>query len=378
MKILRILLVLLAVVALQPAPISAQVSGCIDLKSNLQVGSRGQDVILLQNYLTSVGQTTIADGAFGSKTKDAVVRFQTARGIKPTSGIVGSITRKAIKDATCGPAAQWTSQATAQQAAALPCQSGAVYNYMNGMPCQTQAAANFPCAPGALYNTVSGMPCGSSAATPSSAADITASQFLLQTRSDVVPASMSLERYQATTGLGCTATGVYSSYDGEPCILAMNAQYRVDNSSSGSSVTHNASSFNAAFVGDWESIYEPQSGAVVSSSESNKIAVVIMSHEVPQSLEGWGITQLFTPTVISYMVGQKTGSFASVSEIKIGNVVDGYSVSYTVNVGGKNLFVREYLVMHNGYLHDIITLTPDENVPYSFYQMYHTNFYFSR
>ena len=78
----------------------ASVAAAYTFNANLTVGSTGADVVALQQALIAAGQSipSIASGAaqpgyFGSQTKAAVVAFQAAHGIVPTSGFVGPITR---------------------------------------------------------------------------------------------------------------------------------------------------------------------------------------------------------------------------------------------------------------------------------------------
>jgi len=62
----------------------------------LKKGLRGNEVIELQKFLNTVGYNCgTADGIFGSKTKAAVIKFQTAKGLQ-VDGIVGKYTREAL------------------------------------------------------------------------------------------------------------------------------------------------------------------------------------------------------------------------------------------------------------------------------------------
>ena len=69
----------------------------------LRVGSRGDDVRLIQEYLSAISPTfpsiptLTPDGVFGSRTRDAVVAFQEEFGL-PINGRVGAITWAAIAD----------------------------------------------------------------------------------------------------------------------------------------------------------------------------------------------------------------------------------------------------------------------------------------
>jgi peptidoglycan hydrolase-like protein with peptidoglycan-binding domain len=62
---------------------------------NLTIGSRGADVTALQQFLIDGGYgiPAGATGYFGAQTRAAVVAFQKARGITPSVGFVGQLTR---------------------------------------------------------------------------------------------------------------------------------------------------------------------------------------------------------------------------------------------------------------------------------------------
>lgn len=61
---------------------------------SLTVGSKGEDVTCLQNYLKGAGHLTVnATGFFGSLTKSAVMKWQSANSVAPASGYFGSISR---------------------------------------------------------------------------------------------------------------------------------------------------------------------------------------------------------------------------------------------------------------------------------------------
>src|SRR3990167_8791960 len=61
---------------------------------SLTVGSRGDDVTCLQNYLKGAGHLSVnATGYFGSLTKAAAASWQSANGVAPAVGYFGSISR---------------------------------------------------------------------------------------------------------------------------------------------------------------------------------------------------------------------------------------------------------------------------------------------
>ena len=61
---------------------------------SLTVGSKGEDVTCLQNYLKGAGHLTVsATGFFGSLTKVAVMKWQSANSIAPAFGYFGSVSR---------------------------------------------------------------------------------------------------------------------------------------------------------------------------------------------------------------------------------------------------------------------------------------------
>lgn len=72
-------------------------AGCVVETATVRVGSSGSDVKAVQNKLISLGYLPSgeADGIFGSKTKNAVMRFQKDNGLA-VDGIVGTNTARAL------------------------------------------------------------------------------------------------------------------------------------------------------------------------------------------------------------------------------------------------------------------------------------------
>ncbi len=60
-------------------------------KVSLKMGSSGGNVKILQKYLIANGYSLTADGKFGADTKNAVMKYQAAVGLK-SDGVVGSAT----------------------------------------------------------------------------------------------------------------------------------------------------------------------------------------------------------------------------------------------------------------------------------------------
>jgi peptidoglycan hydrolase-like protein with peptidoglycan-binding domain len=75
--------------------VTPQSSGSVFTRT-LRKGDSGADVKTLQTWLTDVGYTVPATGYFGSMTKAAVKRFQTATGLSPASGVAGRVTAAAL------------------------------------------------------------------------------------------------------------------------------------------------------------------------------------------------------------------------------------------------------------------------------------------
>jgi hypothetical protein len=96
---------LLGSTTIQPTtcpPVTQPIITSVAFTRTLQLGSTGSDVKALQQFLNSKGFKVSATGAgspgfetstFGPATKAAVMRFQTANNIVPTSGIFGPLTR---------------------------------------------------------------------------------------------------------------------------------------------------------------------------------------------------------------------------------------------------------------------------------------------
>lgn len=85
----------------QALPVVACTDLSYDLFYGLSDSGQDQSVLKLQNYLLKTGYLNATpNGYFGPATLSAVKRFQTANSISST-GRVGPITRKAIKDKSC-------------------------------------------------------------------------------------------------------------------------------------------------------------------------------------------------------------------------------------------------------------------------------------
>ena len=98
---------LLAQIVQLQAQLGTQTSGSTStgytFNTNLQVGSKGTDVMNLQKVLNMSADTRVAStgagspgmetSTFGPATRAAVIKFQTKYGISPAAGFVGPLTR---------------------------------------------------------------------------------------------------------------------------------------------------------------------------------------------------------------------------------------------------------------------------------------------
>jgi peptidoglycan hydrolase-like protein with peptidoglycan-binding domain len=106
---------LVAAIAVLTVPAPAEASYA---ERTLQTGSRGNDVKLLQRYLTRAGYTTAADGHFGRQTGAAQRRFERAQSRRAdgrASRGEQRLVRRAARAAGSGAAQQQEQPPTAQQ-----------------------------------------------------------------------------------------------------------------------------------------------------------------------------------------------------------------------------------------------------------------------
>jgi cell wall-associated NlpC family hydrolase len=86
--------------ALLPAAADAKLGD----RAPLRAGMRGQDIRVLQDYLTQAGYETDVDGAFGRGTRSSVRRFEKAGGLRP-DGVMTAQEIAALRQAVEGGAA---------------------------------------------------------------------------------------------------------------------------------------------------------------------------------------------------------------------------------------------------------------------------------
>src|SRR5436305_1588670 len=65
----------------------------------LRTGLHGNDVTILQGYLTIAGFPTSVDGSFGPQTASSVVAFKQAHSITPANGVAGPSFVQALRQA---------------------------------------------------------------------------------------------------------------------------------------------------------------------------------------------------------------------------------------------------------------------------------------
>ena len=100
---------LLSTIALAAVLGLASVGGQLDaqaysFQNNLTVGSRGADVVQLQNFLESKGFLSmpvgVSKGYFGLLTKNSLAQYQLSAGISPAAGYFGPLTRANVTTAS--------------------------------------------------------------------------------------------------------------------------------------------------------------------------------------------------------------------------------------------------------------------------------------
>src|SRR5262249_55602488 len=87
-------------------PVYNNYSGsCVNITTDLSVGSRGSDVLALQKFIVSRnypgGGSWMLTGYFGSATRAGVINFQMDMHL-PQTGILDAQTRAALTQVTCG------------------------------------------------------------------------------------------------------------------------------------------------------------------------------------------------------------------------------------------------------------------------------------
>ena len=98
---------------------SASTADKCSFTRSLTVGSRGDDVTCLQNYLKTGGHLSVsATGYFGSLTKAAAASWQAANGVSPAVGYFGSISRAKYDSLMATVAASSSSAASSASSAA--------------------------------------------------------------------------------------------------------------------------------------------------------------------------------------------------------------------------------------------------------------------
>ena len=108
---------------------------------NLTIGSVGEDVRALQAFLNAQNFRVAETGAgspgqettrFGPRTRDALARFQTARGISPAAGFFGPRTRAVIGAAAVTPGVPGVSAITAPMSVSLSADTPVAANVWRG------------------------------------------------------------------------------------------------------------------------------------------------------------------------------------------------------------------------------------------------------
>lgn len=170
--------------ALAVFAIASSASAAYTFTQNLTVGSNSPEVKQVQMFLNANGFTVSATGAgspgmeseyFGTKTRAAVSAFQAAKGITPTAGYWGPLTRStanAMGGSTTLPAG---------------CTSASGYSSTTGQPCSTGSTLVPGCTSTTGYSTTTGLSCAGGT-TPGQTGPVTASLSTTNPASGVIVA----------------------------------------------------------------------------------------------------------------------------------------------------------------------------------------------
>lgn len=161
--------------------------------TNLTIGSRGADVVMLQSFLESKGLLTmpagVAKGYFGALTKSAVVAYQISKGVTPTSGYFGPLTRAVAN-------ADGASTTTTTTTSTVPgCVAGASFSSTTGAACTSTTTSTVAgCAAGAMFSSTTGQSCSTTTTTTTSTSGV---EGTLDVRLAPTPADNSNVRTQS-------------------------------------------------------------------------------------------------------------------------------------------------------------------------------------
>src|SRR3989344_1691210 len=166
--------------------------------NTLRVGSRGDQVKCLQDGLGGL----VSDGAFGPKTKAAVVAWQASKGL--------------VADGVFGPKsnAAWTGGAVSGNFPA-GCASAAGYSPTTGTKCDSGPSMGFPagCSSAAGYSPTTGQSCSGTTGTVVNTSGVAAVALAADNpASGTVPDAANANFTKFTISSGATATSITSLY----------------------------------------------------------------------------------------------------------------------------------------------------------------------
>jgi len=166
-----------------------------NFQTNLTVGSRGADVSSLQTVLISGGYLTAVTaptGYFGSATKAALAKWQTAKGISPAVGYFGPLSRAALNGTAM----------TGGTSTVAGCVAGAAFSSTTGAPCaSTSTGITTPGVEGTLSLT------SSNAGLASSIYEGDSKVGILGLKLEAKTSDISVQRVKLDLG---TATAIYN------------------------------------------------------------------------------------------------------------------------------------------------------------------------
>ncbi len=299
--------------------VSASASAAYVQTSTLKMGSKGAQVVSLQQTLnmtsckvaaTGVGSAGFESTTFGAKTKAAVMCFQAANGLK-ADGVVGAITGAKL--------ALVSSTGTVSTGLPAGCVSTAGYSTTTGAPCSgTPATTVFPagCVSSVGFSSTTGQACSSSSSVvtggPLSINQVTGGSGYTATTVGVGDSNHQVADLRIVTGAGGTGnlTGLNVTFKNTQTSgdymftkYANNVSVWLNGVQVGSLPASSFTVYNQAY-----SAYIPLNGAVLNPNTTSDLYIAVSALPVIDSANLGSTHNLFTITGTSIRYSDSTGS----------------------------------------------------------------------